>query len=334
MKMRPGSRGSDGVRVFGAAAIEALLPVADCIDSLDAAFREPAGLKSFVGGVAAPEGKFHIKAALGAAGRAVFAAKINANFPGNPNTRGLPTIQGVLALFDAADGRVLAIMDSMSITAIRTAAATGLAARYLSRPDASAAAIVGCGAQAPAQLRAVCAVRPIRRVQLFDLDRGAAERLVARIRQSQELDAVAVDTLDAATQGADIIVTSTPSRRPFLRRSHVKPGMFVAAVGADNPDKHEIDPEVLAASLVVVDDLEQCATMGDLHHALVAGVVDRSHVAGTLSDVLADPGSFAWKADRSVVFDSTGIPLEDVAAAARVLERGQQVDSGQAISLR
>ncbi len=127
-------------------------------------------------------GGFHVKSAglLDAVdGRPVFAAKVNANFPGNPDRNGLPTIQGVIALFDAADGRLLALLDSIEITSLRTAAATAVAAKYLA-PDAGTVTICGCGEQARNQLRALACVRPVERVMALDLNAGSREALRQR----------------------------------------------------------------------------------------------------------------------------------------------------------
>jgi alanine dehydrogenase len=158
-------------------------------------------------------------------GRAWFAAKLNANFPTNPRDRGLPTIQGVLALCDARVGTPLAIMDSIELTIVRTAAATAVAARYLAVEDAAIVAIIGCGAQARAQL---------------------------------DTPATVYDSLAAATLGAHIVITCTPSRSPFLTRAHLSAGAFVAAVGTDNAEKSEIDPSLMGDSAVVVGHSQSC----------------------------------------------------------------------------
>jgi ornithine cyclodeaminase/alanine dehydrogenase-like protein (mu-crystallin family) len=113
-------------------------------------------------------------------------------------------------------------------------------------------------------------------------------------------DARAARDLEDALERAEVVVTCTSSTRAFVSEHHVKPGAFIAAVGADNEDKHEIAASLMAQSLVVVDDLEQCAAIGDLHHALAAGLVDRTHVSGTLLDVARSPERFAWRAERTV----------------------------------
>src|SRR5437764_13663130 len=143
-----------------------LLTIGDCIEAVERVFRD-AGEATSIG-----LGHFHVKAAI--VGNR-FAAKVNGNFPGNPERHGLPTIQGLTVLADAERGTPLAVLDSMEITAMRTAAASAVAAKYLARREASTITIIGCGTQARAQLEAIRRVRPISRVFAVDVDRAKAE---------------------------------------------------------------------------------------------------------------------------------------------------------------
>jgi ornithine cyclodeaminase/alanine dehydrogenase-like protein (mu-crystallin family) len=320
--------------------VRQLLGMRDCIRAVEDAFRQHAlghAIAPGVLGTHVGDGGFHVKTAgLGRGGdrsRPVFAAKANANFPGNPTRTGLPTIQGVIALFVALDGRVLALMDSIEITSLRTAAATAVAASYLAAPNAGVVAICGCGEQSRHQLRALACVRPIRAVMAFDTTAGRAESFASDMSRELAIDVTAVPELGRATEASDIWVTCTPAHRWFLGRVHVAPGAFVAAVGADNPDKQELDPELLASSVVVADILDQCATIGDLHHALDAGVMRRENVRAELADVVSGRTPGRLTPDEIVVFDSTGTALQDVAAAALVYERARTLGAGVAIDL-
>jgi alanine dehydrogenase len=306
------------------ADVRRALRMPDCIAAVERAFVAHAHTQTLgpaVLAVHADGGGFHVKAAgLASAGRApVFAAKINANFPGNPRSRGLPTIQGVLALFDATNGRVLALMDSIEITSMRTAAATAVAAKHLA-PHNADVVICGCGEQSRHQLRALACVRSLRRVRAFDVDGDRASRFASDMRRELGMDASVIHDLNDG-HDATIWITCTPSHRWFLGREHVAPGAFVAAVGADNPEKHEIEPELLASSAVIADVLEQSATIGDLHHALAAGAMRRDDVRGELADVVTGRVQGRRSAEEIVIFDSTGTALQDVAAAAVVYER-------------
>ena len=297
--------------LLGRADVERLLTPGVCIAAVEDAFRRHA-----LGEMAPPgilgmhvgAGSFHVKAA-GLDG--AFAAKLNANFPGNP-ARGLPTIQGVVIVSDAQDGRLLALMDSMAITALRTAAATAVAAKYLSRERSDTLLICGCGAQAPAQLAALLAVRRPRRILAYDQDPARAARLAG---------ATAVSNLGKAVKESDIIVTCTTARRYFVTRDMVRPGTFIAAVGADHEEKQEIEPELLASAKVVTDLTEQAATIGDLHHAIKAGVMSRENVHAQLGEVVAGRKPGRVGEDEITMFDSTGTGLQDAAAAVAVYRR-------------
>ena len=316
---------AEGTPVFTQRDVAELLDVDACIDAVEDAFRLHARGRSIAPGVLGVHvdgGGFHVKTAGLLRGDCpYFAAKVNANFPGNPARFGLPTIQGVAVLFDAADGRPLAIIDSGELTSRRTAAATAVAARHLARPDSQVLTVVGCGGQARDQLRAVARVLPLRRVLAVDLDAARAEEYAAAMRAELGVDVRPMPDLAAAVGQSDVCVTCTTSRRAILGREHVRAGTFVAAVGADNPQKQEIEPALLATSTVVVDVLEQCATIGDLYHALAAGVMTRADVHAELADVVVGARPGRTSQDEIIVFDSTGTALQDVAAAVVVYER-------------
>jgi ornithine cyclodeaminase/alanine dehydrogenase-like protein (mu-crystallin family) len=316
--------------------VERLLDPPACIAAVEAAFRlrgTGSSIPSAIVGLHVPDGGFHLKAAAMPGSRSYVAAKINANFPGNPKQHGLPTIQGVLALFDAATGQPLALLDSIAITILRTAAATGVAARHLARTDASTVTIVGCGAQALAQLIALQAVRPLTRGFAIDIDPAARESFARTASDALGIPIITEDDLGRATLASDIVVTCTTAQRAFLAPEHISPGTFIAAVGADNEAKQEIDPRLLAMSAVVVDSREQCATIGDLHHALKAGTMSMADVRAELGDVIVDPSRMQRAPDEIVIFDSTGVAIQDVAAAAVVYERAVAQQVGLHVSL-
>jgi ornithine cyclodeaminase/alanine dehydrogenase-like protein (mu-crystallin family) len=256
------------------------------------------------------------------------AAKINANFPDNPARHDLPTIQGILILFDAALGTPLASMDSGLITAMRTAAATAVAAKYLAVPRASAATFIGCGIQARAHIEAIHHVRGIKRVVAFDLSRAAAEQFAEEARARFDVVAEVATDIREAAGASEIVVTSTPSRRALLNPGDLAAGTFVAAVGADNEGKQEIAADLLRQVVVVVDDLDQCSRIGDLHHALALGAMPPGHVRGSLDQIVAGLVPGRSSDDEIIVFDSTGVAIEDVAAAALVYERAEKAGAG------
>jgi ornithine cyclodeaminase/alanine dehydrogenase-like protein (mu-crystallin family) len=343
--------------ILSAADIERLLDLESCMAAVERAFLAHAEGRTFgpaVLGVRVEGGGFHVKgaglAAPGGEGRPNkesgagnaagstdfgasapgprFAAKLNANFPGNGSRFGLPTIQGVVVLSDAENGFPLAVMDSAAITILRTAAATGLAARTLARKDARIATVCGLGAQSRAQLRALALVRPLERAFAYDLDPVRARAFADDMTGELGIPVRPAADLAAAAWASDLIITCTPARRPFLERDMVRPGTFVAAVGADSEDKQEIAPALMAAAKVVADVRAQCAEIGDLHHAVAAGAMRESDVHAELAEVLAGRRRGRENADEITVFDSTGTALQDVAAAALVHERAVAEGAG------
>ena len=319
-------------RFFSRHDVRELLDMTSCIDAVENAFRLHAAGRTIGPGILGTHvdgGGFHIKAAGLTGERAYYAAKVNANFPDNPHSNNLPTIQGVITLFDAATGTPLAIMDSIEITCLRTAAASAVAAKYLSRDDSQVLTIIGCGAQALPHVRALNAVRSLRQVFAYDIDAGRAAAFVQdaeRLNLNVEVIAVA-DYRDAVRQ-SDMIVTCTPGRTELLARGDLPEGAFIAAVGADSEDKRELDPSLLADSVLIVDILEQCAAIGELHHALDAGLLTRDDVRGELAGVVSGQCAGRLARNETVIFDSTGTALQDVAAAAVVYERACSVGAG------
>ena len=316
--------------------IAPLFTPADYIDAVESGFRAlargaaraPAPLH-----VAAPSGGFHAKAALLESTDDHVAVKVNSNFPGNPAGFRVPTIQGALLLFNAGDGRLLALMDSVEITLRRTAAASALAARFLARSDSTAIAMCGCGEQARAQLEALAAELPLRQGFAWDIDAPAATRFAAEMAPRVGFPITACADMRAAAIGSDVIVTTTPARVPFVGPDDVRAGTFIAAVGADNPEKSEIHPALMARARVFVDVREQCLAMGDLHHAVVAGAMTADDVEADLADLVAGRKAGRRNADDITLFDSTGVAIEDVAAAVAIFERAQSVGAGTSIFL-
>jgi len=298
--------------------IAALMRPADWLAAAETAFRAAGEGRAEAPpplAIHGARGTFHAKGAGLRGERAYVALKLNANFPDNPEKLGLPTIQGAILLCDGENGAVLAIMDSIEVTLRRTAAATALAARYLARPESAAILICGCGAQGAAQLEALRDVLPLAHCFAWDRDPGRASAF-ARTAGAQ-----VSDDLAGAALASDIIVTCTTSRQPFLDRSMVRAGTFIAAVGADSPEKSEIEPALMAKAKVVADVLDQCVAMGDLHHAIAAGCMTREAVHAELAGLVCGARPGRTSPDEITLFDSTGTGLQDVAAAAMIHER-------------
>jgi ornithine cyclodeaminase/alanine dehydrogenase-like protein (mu-crystallin family) len=242
-------------------------------------------------------------------------------------------VQGVISLHDAVDGRLLALMDSMEVTTIRTAAASAVAAKYLARPDSRTATIIGCGVQGRSHLLALSRVVKLERVLVCDSNQSILEDFVREMSNQLESDIIAVPDYKPYLSESDIIATCTPAREPILTRSDVSLGTFIAAVGADSESKSEIGPDLMSACTVVVDVLDQCATFGDLHHAIDAGVMSRESVHADLAQIVSGKRPGRSRAEEITLFDSTGTALEDVAAASLLYERALSSTHGRNVEL-
>jgi alanine dehydrogenase len=313
------------VLLLSRTAISNLATTRDYLDSMRTAFADLAQGRfdvPAVAHVAGVGGMFHVKSAQRAGVRALAVIKVNGNFPDNGARHDLPTIQGFVALLDAEHGCVLALMDSIEITARRTAAATALAAKYLARPESRTLAMIGCGVQARYHLEALRDVVPIEAVVFCDPRDDTADAFGVHMRELG-VETRRVGDARTAARGADVVVTVTTSTRPVLGLADVEPGTFVAGVGADNPSKHELATDLLQASRVIVDSVAQAATMGDLHHAIEAGVMRATDVQGELAELVAGRLAGRTSDDERWVFDSTGLAIQDLAAAGMIYERAR-----------
>jgi alanine dehydrogenase len=313
----------EGTLLLRRSDIEGLLGLRDCIDAVENVFRlQGQGKISAPGilGVKATGGGLHVKAGLLPGKTNYFVAKLNANFPGNNAHFGLPTIQGVIVVFDAKNGVPLAILDSIDITLKRTAAASAVAAKYLARKDSSVATICGCGQQGRAQLRAVLLVLPLTKIYAFDVNEHAAINFRNELLPEPKIDIELVRDLASAIQKSDICITCTTANESFVRKKDVRPGTFIAAVGADDEHKQEIDSALIASAKVVADSLEQSCAIGDVRHAIAQSLMRKGDVYAELCEIVAGQKIGRVTDDEIIVFDSTGMAIEDAIAAAAVYE--------------
>ncbi len=241
------------------------------------------------------------------------------SYTANP-AKGLPAVIAVFILSDPETAEPLAIMDATFITLMRTGAAGGIAAKHLSRPDASVAALIGAGAQSHTQLDALLRVRAIRTVRLYDPNTS----LIPALANEFGGRGVAFETaasVEQAVRGADVIITTTPSHEPVVERAWVADGAHISAIGADAPGKQELDPAILGAARVFVDDPEQASHSGEINVPLASGAFQSEQIAGTLGQVLAGKIEGRRSPRDITVFDSTGLALQDVATARAVYDR-------------
>lgn len=263
-------------------------------------------------------------------------AKIVSVFPGNASL-GLPTIHALVVVVDAETGRPVAVMDGTYLTALRTGAASGVATDLLARPDARRAAIFGAGAQARTQLEAVCTVRHIEQVWVFDPLPGAAARYVDEMKARgapipADISVAASPT--HALAGADVVCTATTSTAPVFDDRDLQPGTHVNAVGAYTPEMQEIPAQTVARARVVVDSrIASLAEAGDLIIPLRMGLITTASIQGEIGDVAAGRIPGRQSPDQVTFFKSVGVAVQDVAVAALVLERAAELGLGVEVDL-
>jgi len=256
-------------------------------------------------------------------GGPLYALKTVCVFPGNP-ARGLDAHQGTVTLYDGETGELRAALNASAVTAIRTAACSALATRTLARADARELAIVGAGVQARSHLEALTLVRHFERIRITS--RTAAH---ARGLADGWPGAEAVETVEQAVRGADVVVTATNSPNPVLRREWLKEGAHVNAVGACLPHTRELDSDTVSAAAFFVDSRESAENeAGDYLLARSEGAIGPEHIAAELGEVLA--GTHPGRTDDATitVFESLGIAVEDLYAAEYVVRRAREADRG------
>jgi len=258
-----------------------------------------------------------------------FAIKISPGFFDNPEI-GLPSTSGLMVLFAAQTGMLEALLlDNGYLTDVRTAAAGAVAARHLSRTDASSACILGAGAQGKLQLKALCLVRPIRTATIWARDPDKAGAAAAQMTRELGIEVRAAADPVAAVSEADIIVTTTPAATPILRADWLKPGQHITAMGSDQDHKNEIDPGCFArADLYVPDRLSQTRGLGELRMAIATGVVKADAEFSELGMIVAGKAAGRASDETITIADLTGTGVQDTAIATFARKRALAANAG------
>lgn len=250
-------------------------------------------------------------------------------FHGNEGTE-LDTHQGAVLLFEAERGRLLAIVDATSITAIRTAAVSAVATRALSRKDAGDLALVGSGVQARTHLEALLLVRPIRRVRVASKDFERARLFAERESRRYGITVEPAATVRGAVEGADLICTVTSAREPVLEGAWIAPGAHVNAVGSSVPFARELDTPAVLKSRLYVDRRESAANeAGDFLIPRREGAIGDGHIVAEIGEVLARTGEGRRSEEEITLFKSLGLAIEDVASARRIYENARESGRGR-----
>ncbi len=260
------------------------------------------------------------------------AVKLLTQVESNPS-RGLPMIQGLVFLMDSINGNLLAMMDGKYITALRTGATSGLATDLLACKDATVAAIFGAGVQGATQLEGVCAVRPIKKAYIFDINPAAASTYAQRESAKLSIPVCVGSSLEVL-RDVDVICTATGARAPLFQLEHLKPNVHINAIGSFLPQMQELPPEWVASANVYVDHVDSClAETGDLIIPLEKGIITHKHILGEIGDVVNGTLPGRTNNYETTLFKSVGVAVQDLAAAALIYEKAQVNHVGQEITL-
>lgn len=258
-----------------------------------------------------------------------FAIKISPGFFDNPKL-GLPSVNGMMVLLSSRTGLVEALLlDNGYLTDVRTAAAGAVAAKHLSRADASVATIFGAGVQAGLQLQALTLVRPIASARIWARDMAKAEQAARALTEQLGFPVAAIADPQQAVHSADIIVTTTPSDTPILQKTWLQPGQHITAMGSDAEHKNELAPDIITwADVYVADSLNQTRRLGELHHAIAAGLVKPDDEFAELGAVVAATSTGRLSQTDITIADLTGTGVQDTAIATLARDRARKAKAG------
>ena len=315
------------------AEVEQLLPMSECIEVMEEALAALARgeAQQPLRTIFKPEGVKGVLAMMPTfrgGNEPLFGLKAICVFAGNAAI-GKDAHQGGVMLFDGETGEPRALVNASAITAIRTAAVSGLATRVLAREDASELAIIGAGVQARTHLSAMACVRPIKRARIASRRFESAQKFANEMRPQFPFPIEPVESAEAAVREADLIVTATISRQPVVQRDWISPGAHINAVGTFSPAAREIDSATVAAATLFVDRRESALNeAGDYLLAAKEGAIGPGHIRAELGEVLIKAHPGRTSRDEITLFKSLGLAIEDLAAAAYVYRKAQQENAG------
>ena len=311
-----------GPPFLDADAIRGAVSIGDLIDAVDQAYRDVVAGRDrspLRAHVPLDDGDLLLMPGVRAGGTGA-SVKLVTVMPGNA-ARGRPTVQAIVVWFDSATGEPLALLDGPTVTAMRTGAASGVATRLLAREDARSLVVIGAGAQAEWQVRAVLAVRPIERVTVCTRSAGSREAFAARMREASGIDVTPEADVEAALRTADVVCCATTSSEPVFDAGWLRPGTHVNGIGAFRLGMVELPPELFAAAALVAVDarVAALAEAGDVVAAIERGLLAESD----LVEIGAVERSWAASRDPRALtaFKSVGLAIQDVVAAELIVGR-------------
>jgi len=323
--------------VFSAEEVRKALPMADAVEAMKGAFRELSAREATVPlrthiQMHDPEADVLVMSCYSPRLKRV-GVKFLTLHPENTQ-KGMPFIQASVMIVDAENGKPLALMNGGALTAIRTGAASGAATDLLARKDAVTAAIFGSGIQAATQLEAVCAVRDITSVRVFDISPERAKAYADKMSAQLGIQVAPAGSSAEALEGADIVCTATTSKEPVFADSEIAPGTHINAIGVYKTHEREIPGPTVARAFVVVDEREAAwEESGELVIARNEGLIDESHVRAELGEIVSGKAAGRESDDQVTLFKSVGVANQDLSAAHAVLSRGLEVGFGTPVEL-
>ena len=313
--------------------VEQLLPMNECINVMEEAFAALARdefhqpLRTIIKPPAV-KGVLALMPTFRAGETPLFGLKAICVFPGNAEI-GKDAHQGGVMLFDGTNGEPLAMVNASAITAIRTAAVSGLATRLLAREDAGDLAIIGAGVQARTHLEAMSCVRKLRKIRVAARRFASAEQFAKEMQDQAPCPIEPVESNEAAVRGADVIVTATTTREPVVNREWISPGAHVNAVGTFSFNAREIDTETMKAARLFVDRRESALNeAGDYLIAAKEGAIGPDHILAELAVVVVGDHPGRTSPGEITIFKSLGLAMEDLAAAAYCFRKARQETRG------
>lgn len=321
------------IRILSGPEISKALSMKDAIDAMRSAFR------ALHNGSARLPQRIHMETEKGttlfmpATLESAIGIKTVTLFPDNPKNN-IPYIQGTYCLFDGTNGTPIAFMDGKTLTAIRTGAASGLATDILARKDSKTVAILGAGVQGRTQLRAICEVRKIKQVNIFDPVTQSAESFAQEMGLLLGIPITMYSTSAEAIADADIICAATISPTPVFSDKDLKKGVHINAVGSYKPDVQEIPEETVLRSKLVVDERKAAIEeTGDLIIPINKGIITAEHIYADLGQLVS--GTKPGRTDDLEItfFKSVGLAIQDLAAAGKALARAEEMNLGKVVEI-
>lgn len=336
------------VRILNQNEIKEILSIGDAIDAVESVYAMKAEGKTDLFPMVSHEfevgiSDFDIKSGA-ISGKGIYGMKTVSYFSENAE-KGLPNLAGISTIYDITTGFPIGIMEASYITGLRTGAAGALGCKYLARKDSESLLLVGAGKQSIFQIAATLyTMTNIKKVMIFDLLNhenavSLAEKLPQLLIDDFQLDVkdriefTGINNIEEATKLSDIIITTTPARAPIIMKAWVKEGTHFSCMGSDVSGKQEIDGNIMATARIFVDDKAQCIKVGEIELSLKAGIINEASILGEIGQVIVGDVKGRTNQGEITVFDSTGLALQDLIVADKVLDIAKNKNIGIIVDL-